>query len=217
MGYEATVWHAAKMGQIDLLKKLIEQDGHSFYKQDDQLKTPFYYGCTFNQPYVLAYLSKLYDQHNITMPAEQRSWCIVSCLNKDVRLFLEGKLTIESVIASRKKKAHDESLSAMQAAQEGNTTRLRYYIKFEPENLLEKPPLQAACIHNQAIAVAMLLQFYKLKLNEISYQQLIQESMATTSSETIQNTLQGKLSLKELCLLEKNIPMRQSKLKSYEA
>ncbi|OQR96677.1 hypothetical protein ACHHYP_13806 [Achlya hypogyna] len=205
--YENTVWFAAKMGRLEVLRRLVEEDGHAFDAQDDQLKTPFYYACTFNQPEILAYLRQLYITRNVVMPEEQRAWCIVSCLNEDVRLFLEDKITIEEVIATRAKKAHDETLSPVEAAAEGNMTRIRYFVKFEPEAALapdaatNETPLQAACRAGRAPVVATLLALAKKELTPDAY--AAQVANCSVTSDVVGQVLRGELSMKEIMLLEK--------------
>ncbi|ETW04678.1 hypothetical protein H310_03840 [Aphanomyces invadans] len=54
-----SIWYAAKQGDLGTLKRLIEVDGHRFDQVDAELKTPFYYGCTYNRVYVLQYLDEL--------------------------------------------------------------------------------------------------------------------------------------------------------------
>ncbi|EQC31043.1 hypothetical protein SDRG_11230 [Saprolegnia diclina VS20] len=208
--YEENVWFAAKMGRLDELTRLIEVDGHAFDAQDDQLKSPFYYGCTFNQPEVLAYLTTLYARRNVVMPEEQRAWCILSCLNEDVRLFLEGKTTIEAVIADRAKKAHNETLSPVAAAAQGNMARLRYFIKSEPlvlwtaDAVSGKTPVEVACDAGHAPATATLLSAAKKELSAAAYDDLVARCVAsTTPGSFMHRVVRGEVPMKEIMAAHK--------------
>ncbi|KAF0708607.1 hypothetical protein AaE_013140 [Aphanomyces astaci] len=203
----ASIWYAAKQGDLTTLKHLIEVTGHAFDQLDPELKTPFYYGCTYDRVYVLQYLEGLYRSRNVEMPEDQRAWCIVSCLTKDVRLYLEGKTTLNDVIAKREKAARDDELSVRDAAVAGNTSRLRWFLKNDQDSVLKQGDassvLVAAAEANQLATTAMLKDFVKGQVTPEEFERQLDTARAATTSDNVRKILDGQLSMKDVMLLEK--------------
>ncbi|KAF0695251.1 Aste57867_13919 [Aphanomyces stellatus] len=208
-----TTWFAAKQGDVATLKQLVEVEGHRFDELDVELKTPFYYGCTLDRPHVLHYLHKLYIAFNVVMPEDQHARCTVSCRKDDVRLYLEGKATIESVIAKRDKAARDAALSVWDAAVEGNVGCLRMWLKKAgPAALMQahpvtgRTPLYEASHANHAAASAFLRQMY-IQHYEAETGKPCQEHMdechLTITSDLMHQILDGKMSMQDVFQLNK--------------
>ncbi|KAF0684498.1 Aste57867_23497 [Aphanomyces stellatus] len=176
-----TTWFAAKQGDLVTLKTLIEVDGHSFDQVDFELKTPFYYACTYDKPHVHQHLHQRYVAENVVVPEEQRTWCI---------------MTIEDVIAKRDKAARDANLSVWDAAAQG--TRAVYAHT-------GKTALYEASVASQAATTAMLYTFFQTNVGADEFAVHVKESRDASPSEIIHRILDGYMSMKEVMMYEKTL------------
>ncbi|KAF0718493.1 Aste57867_1662 [Aphanomyces stellatus] len=152
------MWYAAKTGDLKTLRYLVEVEGHSFDNQDIQLNTPFYYALTLREP----------RGGDATQAAP--ALCSVSCWKDDVRAFVDGKKTIDDVIAAWSRAAREATMTIWDAAKEGNLSKLRHVIKQSPDVVGQRDAsghtaLFYACQRNQPAAVAILLAPFQANLS----------------------------------------------------
>ncbi|OQS05293.1 hypothetical protein THRCLA_02552 [Thraustotheca clavata] len=206
--YPRTMWYAAKTGNIELLRTIIEDEGAKFYEEDNEFKPPIYYGCSCDHPQVVQYLNELYQANKMELTKEQRDWCIVSCLKGDIRSFLEGKQTIEKVIADRELTLHLQTLSIWDAVVQGQLQRLRYWTRESPAFAIlndehGKSPLEYAVEKNQVAAAGLLIPLVKSQLEPQRFDELKNQLSAKTTDEMMLRVLSEKASMKEIMIHQK--------------
>ena len=208
-----TLWYAAKTGDLALLRTLVEVENEPFYAEDNEFKTPFYYGCSCDHPHVLKYLHELYAVHSLVLSKDQLQWCDVSCLMPDVRAFLQGKKTIDQVIADRDLEARWAAMSIWDAAAEGHLKKLRELASADPaivasENASGQSPLQVAVMTNQVAAAGYLLPLTKAAMEADAFDALITRLAAQTSVDMMLQVLAGKATMKDIMMYQRRLAIR---------
>ncbi|KAF0694231.1 hypothetical protein As57867_004522, partial [Aphanomyces stellatus] len=202
-------WYAAKTGDLDTLRTLIESEGHRFDAPDAELNAPFYYACTCDHPLVLRYLHGLYVQHGVEMPLTQRKLCSVAALKDDVRAFVDGKKTIDDVISGREQAAREATMTIWDAAKEGNLNKLRQVLKYMPDQVTARDEsghtaLFYACQFANPAAVAVLVApFRKAAAADEATAEEVACRAAGAACNTVLQVLDGTITMKDIMMQEK--------------
>ncbi|KAF0718489.1 Aste57867_1658 [Aphanomyces stellatus] len=201
------VWSAAKTGNLDLLRALVEQDGHSFQDRDIEDKIPFYYACTCAHVYVLQYLDGLYTANQISIPDDQRILCIQRTVAEDIWFYLKGQTTIDYVVERRERRDREATMTIWDAAKEGNLTKLRHVLKFMPEQVTARDEsdhtaLFYACQFANPAAVAVLLAPFRKAA--VDADAAVEEfACRGVASDTVLQVLDGTITIKDIMMQEK--------------
>ncbi|KAF0718492.1 Aste57867_1661 [Aphanomyces stellatus] len=197
--------HAAKTGDLDTLRQLVERSDNDvqFYDPDAFNTTPFQHACHNGHPRVAQYLLQLYKQHD--MDVTGLDVCQRKCPNPELVKFVQGKQTIDDSVA----RDTIANLSVWDAAKGGHVTRLRDLVQLRKMAPCQNPPvhladadnhtaLYYACLGNHVEGFAVLVPAFKAAMDDAEYAVEMEVCRKVATTPTAIGLLDGSLMMRDL-------------------
>ncbi|CEG41165.1 uncharacterized protein PHALS_11327 [Plasmopara halstedii] len=100
-----TIWHAAKMGDLEIFKAICTTNIDTYRSLDDFENSSLYYASLCGREVIVDFIIKVYEQQNCKICSNEFQRCVTNALTPYTRALLQQKMTLCEVLDAKK---HDK-------------------------------------------------------------------------------------------------------------
>ncbi|OWZ05428.1 Substrate adaptor for cullin 3 ubiquitin ligase Btb3 [Phytophthora megakarya] len=96
-----TIWQAAKMGNLEVLKAVCKAHHTAYRALDDFDNSPLYYASLCGREVAVDFILSAYEEENLTIQPDELLRCVTNALNQPIRALLQHKTTLGEILKSK--------------------------------------------------------------------------------------------------------------------